>query len=49
VADNGYHSRAGLKELSGGWKTRIAEPKPAKGHLRRHGDVGSGLRQPRAA
>ena len=28
VADKGYHSRAVLKDLSGGvWKTRIAEPK----------------------
>ena len=28
VADKGYHSRAGLKDLNGGvWKTRIAEPK----------------------
>jgi transposase len=27
VADKGYHSRAGLKELEGGpWKSRIAEP-----------------------
>jgi hypothetical protein len=39
VGDKGYHSRAGLKELDGGvWKTRIAEPKPAKGYLRWHGD-----------
>jgi transposase len=39
VADKGYHSRAGLKELDGSvWKTRIAEPKPAKGYLRWHGD-----------
>jgi transposase len=39
VADKGYHSREGLKGLDGGpWKTRIAEPKPAKGHLRWHGD-----------
>lgn len=35
IADKGYHSRDGLKELDGGmWKTRIAEPKPAKGDLR---------------
>ena len=28
VADEGYHSREGLKEVDGGpWKTRIAEPK----------------------
>jgi transposase len=39
VADKGYHSRDGLKALdSGPWKTRIAEPKPAKGYLRWHGD-----------
>src|SRR4029077_10087757 len=39
VADKGYHSRDGLKALDGGpWKTRIAEPKPAKGYLRWHGD-----------
>jgi transposase len=39
VGDKGYHSRAGLKELDGGvWKTRIAEPKPAKGYLRWQGD-----------
>ena len=39
VADKGYHSRDGLKGLDGGpWKTRIAEPKPAKGYLRWHGD-----------
>jgi transposase len=39
IADKGYHSREGLKELDGGiWKTRIAEPKPAKGYLRWHGD-----------
>ena len=31
--------RDGLKALDGGpWKTRIAEPKPAKGYLRWHGD-----------
>ncbi len=39
VGDKGYHSRGGLKDLHGGvWKTRIAEPKPAKGYLRWHGD-----------
>ena len=39
VTDKGYHSREGLKELDGGvWKTRIAEPKPANGCLRWHGD-----------
>jgi len=39
VGDKGYHSRTGLKELDGGvWKTRIAEPNPAKGYLRWHGD-----------
>ncbi|MCW2286890.1 transposase, partial [Rhodoblastus acidophilus] len=39
IADKGYHSREGLKDLEGGaWKTRIAEPKPAKGYLRWHGD-----------
>jgi len=39
IADKGYHSRDGLKELDGGmWKTRIAEPKPAKGYLRWHSD-----------
>lgn len=39
IADKGYHSRDGLKDLDGGlWKTRIAEPKPAKGYLRWHGD-----------
>ena len=39
VTDKGYHSRDGLKELDGGpWKTRIAEPKPANGYLRWHGD-----------
>jgi hypothetical protein len=38
VADKGYHSRAGLKELDGGaWKTRIAEPKQP-GFSRGHGD-----------
>ena len=39
VGDKGYHSRKGLKDLDGGvWKTRIAEPKPANGFLRWHGD-----------
>ena len=39
IADKGYHSREGLKDLDGGvWKTRIAEPKPSKGYLRWHGD-----------
>jgi len=39
VGDKGYHSRERLKELDGsGWKTRFAEPKPAKGYLRWHGD-----------
>jgi transposase len=39
VGDKGYHSREGLKALDGGvWKTRIAEPKPANGYLRWHGD-----------
>jgi len=38
VADKGYHSRAGLKELEDGpWKTRIAEPR-RDGFLRWHGD-----------
>src|SRR5271166_4558603 len=39
VADKGYHARDRLKALDGGvWKTRIAEPEPAKGYLRWHGD-----------
>jgi transposase len=39
VADKGYHAREPLKALEGGvWKTRIAEPEPAKGYLRWHGD-----------
>ena len=39
VTDKGYHSREGLKALEGGaWKTRIAEPQPANGFLRWHGD-----------
>ena len=38
VADKGYHSRDGLKELHDGpWKSRIAEPK-ANGVLRWKGD-----------
>ena len=39
ATDKGYHSREQLKALDGGvWKTRIAEPEPAKGYLRWHGD-----------
>jgi transposase len=39
AADKGYHSREQLKALDGGvWKTRIAEPGPAKGCLPWHGD-----------
>ena len=39
VTNKGYHSRDGLKRLDGGaWKTRIAEPTPAHGILRWHGD-----------
>ena len=39
VTDKGYHSRQQLKALDDGvWKTRIAEPEPAKGCLRWHGD-----------
>ena len=42
VADKGYHSRDGLKELHGSaWKTRISEPAPPGGKdgiLRWHGD-----------
>ena len=39
VGDKGYHSREGLKDLDGGvWKTRVSEPGPANGYLRRHGD-----------
>jgi transposase len=38
VADKGYHSRAGLKELEDGpWKSRIAEPRRDE-FLRWHGD-----------
>jgi transposase len=40
VGDKGYHSREGLKRLAGGvWKTRVAEPEPAHGYLRWHGDT----------
>ena len=53
IADKGYHSRDGLKDLADGvWKTRIAEPKPAKGYLAlawRRGGANGGLRQPGAA
>jgi hypothetical protein len=39
AADKGYHAREPLKALEGGvWKTRIAEPEPAKGYRRWHGD-----------
>ena len=39
VADKGYHSRGVLARLDGGaWKSRISEPAPAHGVLRRHGD-----------
>ncbi|WP_295461166.1 transposase [uncultured Thiodictyon sp.] len=39
VADKGYHAREQIKALDGGvWKTRIAEPEPAKGYRRWHGD-----------
>lgn len=42
VADKGYHSRDGLKELhDSAWKTRISEPAPPSGKnaiLRWHGD-----------
>jgi len=52
AADKGYHSREQLKTLEGGvWKTRIAEPEPAKGYLRWHGDKAAQhavLRQPGA-
>jgi transposase len=38
VADKGYHSRVGLKELEdGSWKSRISEPR-RDGFLRWHGD-----------
>jgi transposase len=52
AADKGYHSREQLKTLEGGvWKTRIAEPEPAKGYLRWPGDKAAQhavLRQPGA-
>lgn len=39
IADKGYHSRDVLKGLDDSeWKSRIAEPKPAKGYLRWQGD-----------
>jgi transposase len=39
IADKGYHSREVLKGLDDGeWKSRIAEPKPAKGYLLWRGD-----------
>ncbi len=39
AADKGYHAREQLKTLEGGvWKTRIAEPEPANGYHRWHGD-----------
>ena len=39
MADKGYHAREHLKALEGGvWKTRIAEPEPARGYRRWHGD-----------
>ena len=42
VADKGYHSRDGLKQLhDSGWKSRISEPAPPTGKggiLRWHGD-----------
>jgi transposase len=35
VADKGYHVREQPKALEGSvWRSRIAEPEPAKGHLR---------------
>jgi len=38
IADKGYHSRAGLKDLDGGpWKSRISEPKRDE-FSRWHGD-----------
>ena len=40
AADKGYHARDPLKALDGGvWKTRIAEPEPAEGYFRWHGDT----------
>jgi hypothetical protein len=39
TADKGYHSRGVLKDLyDRAWKSRIAEPAPAKGYLRWQGD-----------
>ena len=39
VADKGYHAREQRNALDGGvWKTRIAEPEPANGYWRWHGD-----------
>jgi transposase len=39
ATDKGYHAREQLKALDDGvWKTRIAEPEPARGYLRWHGD-----------
>ncbi len=39
-ADKGYHARDQLKALDDGvWKTRVAEPEPAKGYLRWDGDA----------
>jgi len=39
AADKGYHSREQVKALEDSvWKTRIAEPEPAKGYRRWHGD-----------
>ena len=52
VADKGYHSRDGLKELEdGAWKSRIAEKK-VRGRqplARRRGGPAGGLQQPRPA
>ena len=45
VADKGHHAREQLKALEDGvWNTRIAEPEPAKGYLRWHGDEAFGAR-----
>src|SRR6478752_3964407 len=45
VADKGYHSRDGLKDLEdGAWKSRIAEKKAA-GVSRWRGDASGGLQQ----
>src|SRR4051812_17357173 len=49
VADKGYHSRDGLKDLEdGAWKSRIAEKK-ATGVSRWRGGASGGLQQPRPA